>query len=91
MMGTDKCPHPTGTTAGKDLGDEYMFYDREQDRVHVLNGTAREIFLLCDGKRTIEEVVRALAERYGIEEARARRDTEQTLEELMGLGLLAAD
>ena len=43
---------PTGSLNQRDLGDEFLFYDRDGDRVHVLNGVAREVFLLCDGNRT---------------------------------------
>ena len=90
MVEAGSNPRPTGQVEGKDLGDEYMFYDRAADRVHVLNGTARDIFMLCDGKHSPEQIAREMAERYGIDEPRAREDTEQTLRELVGLGLVVA-
>jgi len=80
---------PKGKVEGRDLGDEYLIYDRPTDQVHVLNGTAREIYLLCDGTRTVEQVVEALVEKYGVDESTASGDTERTLEELIELGVLA--
>ena len=83
-------PRPTPGVWGRDLGDEYVFYERDGDRVHVLNGTAREIFLLCDGSRNEDQIAAALQERYGIDGETARRDTAQTLQRLVELGLLRA-
>ena len=87
---TVQIPKPTGSFEGTDLGDEYLFYDRENDRVHVLNTTAREIFLLCDGKRNEDEIAGALAETYDLEQATAGKDTQQTLKRLYDLGVLGA-
>jgi PqqD family protein of HPr-rel-A system len=87
-MTTAQIPKPTGAFEGTDLGDEYLFYDRENDRVHVLNTTAREIFLLCDGKRSEEEIAGNLAETYDLDSETATRDTRQTLERLYELGVL---
>ena len=61
MQETAQHPTPAPDVKGTDLGDEYLFYDRDNDRVHVLNATAREIFLLCDGSRTADEIAAELA------------------------------
>ena len=81
-------PRPSESLPCTDLGDEYLFYDREQDQVHVLNGTAREIFLLCDGNRSEEEIAREIAERYRVDVEIALRDARGTIDRLVGLGLL---
>jgi PqqD family protein of HPr-rel-A system len=82
---------PKGKGEGRDGGDQYFLYDRSNEEVHVLNATAREIYLLCDGSRTPQQVAAALAEKYGVDEATARRDTELTLRELSELGALDWD
>jgi PqqD family protein of HPr-rel-A system len=87
-MSNPPAPHPAPGCHGQDLGDEYLFYDRDSDQVHVLNGTAREIFLLCDGARSDEEIARTFAERYDVEAETARADALRTLDELVRLGLL---
>jgi len=89
-MTTVRIPKPTGSFEGTDLGDEYLFYDRENDRVHVLNTTAREIFLLCDGERSEDQIAGALAETYDLDPDTAGADTRQTLKRLYELGVLGS-
>ena len=84
---TDR-PRPADAVRGKDLGNEYMFYDEDGDHIHVLNGTAREIFILCDGTRTEGDVVRDMLERFEVDEATIRRDVTETIERLLTLNLL---
>ena len=85
-------PRPaTATQGSRDLGDEYLFYDREGDQVHVLNGSAREIFLLCDGSRTVEEIAEAFSKEYEADAGAARQDAGRIIRELADLGLLSLD
>jgi len=88
-MLTPECrPHPTRGILGKDLGDEYLFYDSAQERVHVLNATAREIYLLCDGRASVREIVRRFGAQFDVDDTTARRDVEETLDRLLALGLV---
>jgi hypothetical protein len=73
---------------GKDLGDEFLFYDAEGETVHVLNGTAREVYLLCDGNRTVGDLVEAMLARYEVEESTVHKDIDEILTQLVDLGLL---
>ena len=83
-------PRPAAASqGGRDLGDEYLFYDHDRDPVRVLNGSAREIFLLCDGIRTVAEVAIAFSKRCGAEERVAREDAERIIGELADLDLLS--
>lgn len=81
-------PRPATNLLGKDLEEEYAFYDKRGDAVHLLNATAREIFLLCDGSRSAEEVARALAERFGVDDETAKQDASLTINRLIELGIL---
>lgn len=81
-------PRPTGVLKGTDLGDEFLFYDRDHDRVHVLNGTAREIFLLFDGERSEDDVASVVAERFEIDLQQAREDVGETAQRLRDLGVI---
>ncbi len=74
---------------GRDLGDEYLIYDDAGDRVHVLNATAREIYLLCDGDRSEGEMARELMSRYDVSEDVALRDIRETLDDLIERGLVS--
>lgn len=85
---SSKPRHADGFT-GKDLGDEYVILDRAGDRFYQLNGTARAIYFLCNGSRTLEEIARALAESYEVTLEVARQDTAKTIDELQRAGILA--
>lgn len=81
-------PRPAEGVRGKDLGSEYIFYDEGIDKHHILNGTAREVFLLCDGSRTRDEVVREMLSNFEVDEATLRRDVSNIIEDLLKLKLL---
>jgi hypothetical protein len=81
-------PRPTRKLKGADLGDEYIFYNHDGDQVHVLNGTARYIYLLCDGNRNQAEIVQALVEEYDVDEESAGQDVASLLADLVHLRLL---
>ena len=63
--------------------------DAAGDRVHVLNPTARTVFLLCDGTRTVDQIAEALVETYDVDRQVAERDARQLVERLVELGLLS--
>lgn len=88
MENRNAAPRPTSSLAGKDLGDEFVFYDRERDRVHILNGTARSVYLLCDGQRSIVAIGREVAHLFAIDEDRARKDVKELVDGLVRLGVL---
>ena len=65
-----------------------LAYDRANQRVHVLNASAREIHLLCDGTRTLEQIAGTLVETYGIDMETALDDLRATLKRFVELGLV---
>jgi len=79
---------PIAAATGRDLGDEYLFYDREHNRIHVLNETAREVFLLCDGIRTEHEIGEILAGRFEVDGPSALADAHELVGMLVELGLV---
>jgi hypothetical protein len=83
-------PKPSADHNSRDLGDEMLFYDRAGDRVHVLNGVAREIFLLCDGERTTEQIANEIVSRYEVDFETAHADVRKTVEQLHELGLVSS-
>ena len=54
--------------------------------VLVLNPTANEVVALCDGQRTVDEIVKTLGEKFGSD--RIDQDVKDLLERLMGKGLM---
>jgi len=90
MLTLDSRPQATQGVLGKDLGDEYLFYDSTHEQVHVLNATARQIFLLCDGSASVREIVRRFGAQFELDDSIARRDVEETLDRLLSLGLVGS-
>lgn len=89
MVAPETRPQQVNRFLGRDLGDEYVFYDAGGEQVHVLNATARQIYLLCDGSHTVREIVQALASDYGLDESAAREDAVRAIESLATLGLVS--
>ncbi|MEM2087110.1 MAG: PqqD family peptide modification chaperone [Thermoproteota archaeon] len=53
-----------------------------------INQTAREIFELCNGTNSLEDISKILSNKYGIDLERLRKDVVQTTELLYSYGLL---
>ncbi len=47
-------------TIARQLSDEFLVYEEETNRAHCLNQTAAEVWKLCDGKRTIAQIVHTM-------------------------------
>jgi len=82
-------PQRRQTVEEKDLGDEYMFYDAQGEQVHVLNGMAREVYLLCDGEHSVADLVKNIVDRYEVDEETASHDVNDLLKKLIELELLS--
>jgi pyrroloquinoline quinone biosynthesis protein D len=83
-------PRPNPQVTARDLRDEYILLGSTGDQMHMLNDTAREIFLLCDGTRTLEQIAAALRATYDITPEKARADVLRVIAELDEKGVLAA-
>jgi hypothetical protein len=73
----------------EDLGGERAVYEPESHDVAVLNGTASVILDLCDGERSVADVLSCLCERYPVEESVLRKDLLETLDHLRSRSLIS--
>lgn len=76
------------TLVVRDLGDEVVIYDTEDNRCHVLNPAAAIAWRRCEETETIEDLAAAIASKTGLP-----ADTDVAylaLEELAAAGLLEA-
>ena len=46
----------------QELSGEVLVYDRERNKAHCLNSTAAWVWEYCDGKRSVEQIARAIEE-----------------------------
>lgn len=49
----------------KELADETLVYDLENDQAHCLNSTAARVWQRCDGRSCVTEIAQSLAEQTG--------------------------
>jgi pyrroloquinoline quinone biosynthesis protein D len=72
----------------RDLGTEYVFYDAGGERFHVLNETARDIYLMCDGSRSVHDIALALTAARDIDLETATRDMQEAIDQMARIGVL---
>jgi len=51
-----------------EMDDGYLIYDRQNDRVHLLNPTAAIVFEFCDGAHTAAQIALYLEEAFKLSE-----------------------
>jgi coenzyme PQQ biosynthesis protein PqqD len=65
-----------------------LLYAAEGETAFSLNDSARAIWELCDGQRTVADLCRELGERFACEESQLLSDVTRTVAQLQQLGLL---
>ena len=88
-METSDRPTRTDRHMTRDLEGELLLYDAADGEIYVLNDTARQICLSCDGRHSVDDLVHEIVSTFDVDEATARTDVEGTLERLMKLGVIA--
>lgn len=83
-------PPPAHVLETEVRGD-ISLYDAQREQVMVLNATASDVWRLCDGEQTLNEIVGLLVTAYGADGAVIRRDVEHTIEQLMSEGFLPSE
>ncbi len=69
--------------------EEMVLYDPERDMAFSLNLSARAVWELCDGERTVTAIVEELSAALDDPPPRLAADVEATVRRLAGLDLLA--
>ena len=71
-----------------ELDGDIGLYNPVEEQVTVLNGTASDVWYLCDGTMTVDEIVDTLASSYQVDSGQIRDDVVATIEQLNEAGLL---
>lgn len=77
-------PHIIETEVRGDIS----LYDAQNERVLVLNGTASDVWRLCDGEQTADEIVNLLSRAYRVAPQSILLDVRRTIRRLMEEGFL---
>lgn len=71
------------------VGEDVLVLDPDSESMYQLNRTAGAVIELCDGTRTVDQIVEILHDRFRAPDPeRLQRDVADTLEQMQDLGLL---
>lgn len=85
----ESAPRAATGCAVEVMGDEVVVYDPASDHVHYLSDTAAVIWQLCDGRRTVDEIVELLREAYPDSSDKIPQDVKATVASMIESHLLA--
>lgn len=85
-------PQPVGaqapTVSSEELGDDLSLFDSATGTAVALNGTARDIWSLVDGRATLDDIVTTLARAYQVEPGAIEEDVRAALAQLVDAGVV---
>jgi coenzyme PQQ biosynthesis protein PqqD len=73
------------------LWDEMVLYSPVREQAFSLNSSAKVIWELCNGQRTVAEICQELGQNFDAAEADLMEDVEATVNQLHQAGLLALE
>lgn len=90
MSGDKKVGPPVPQILETEVDGEISLYEPGSESVTILNGTASDVWMLCDGEHSTEEIVSLLASSYGIDADQIRDEVTRAIDEFVEAGLLSA-
>ena len=81
-------PTPNREVTLQRVGQEAILHDRRNGRAHVINESAAQIWELCDGQHTLDQIVSAFAGAYALSAADVQADVEYILAKFRELRVL---
>jgi Coenzyme PQQ synthesis protein D (PqqD) len=89
MISEQSIPHRRADLLHYRLVDEMVVYDTVSSQAASLNETARILWELCDGTRTVNALSAELAEYFGIAIEETQSSVREAVEKLCELGLVS--
>jgi hypothetical protein len=81
-------PTPNEDVSLQRVGQEAILNDRRNGRAHVINESAAQIWELCDGQHTLDQIVSAFAAAYALPTVDVQADVQYILAKFHELGVL---
>lgn len=81
-------PTPNTDVSLQRVGQEAILHDRRNGRAHVINESAAQIWELCDGQNTLDQIVSAFAAVYALPTADVQADVQYILAKFHELHVL---
>jgi hypothetical protein len=89
MQDLNRIPRKQEGYSLQEVDGENVLFGRTRATAYYLNESASVIWSMCDGTRTVGEIVEFLAETYPENAADVRADVLQVVEGLVAQGVLA--
>jgi pyrroloquinoline quinone biosynthesis protein D len=83
-----RLPNPNKDVSLQRVGQEAILHDRRNGRAHVINESAAQIWELCDGNHTLEQIVSTFSNAYALPAADVQADVEYILAKFHELRVL---
>ena len=80
---------PAAHIVESEVDGRISLFDPESQEVSMLNDTASDVWRLCDGTSTIDQVVELMARAYDVEPDAVRDEVKATVTTFYDKGLLA--
>ena len=85
----DVRPRQAEASASRIIDGEVLIVQSDEGFVSVLNDVGTLVWELCDGTRTVADIIEAVCREYDVTEETARTDTLEFLRELDEKGLVS--
>lgn len=80
---------PAAHIVESEVDGRISLFDPQSQEVSMLNDTASDVWRLCDGSSTIDQVVELVAKAYGVEPDAVEDEVKATVTTFYDKGLLA--
>ena len=91
MLEVPERPSARDDLVFREVEDEAVIFDPASGSMHSLTKTAVLIWKMCDGRHSLEDMVRKILEKFEAQPDEVRRDVERTVRRFGELGLLKAE
>ncbi|MBW3548201.1 MAG: PqqD family protein [Actinobacteria bacterium] len=80
---------PAAHIEESEVDGRISLFDPQSQEVSLLNDTASDVWRLCDGTSTLDQVIELMAKAYGVKPDAIGDEVRATVETFYGKGLLA--
>ena len=81
-------PTPNKDVLLQRVGQEAILHDRRNGRAHVINESAAQIWELCDGQHTLDQIVSTFAATYALPTVDVQADVQNIIAKFHELRVL---
>lgn len=89
VLNSTKTGRPAPSLIETEIDGDVTLYHPPTEQVTVLNGTASDVWRLCDGELTVEEITELLARSYGVSIETIQREVTETIRQFQEADLLS--